>query len=869
MTTIRMFGQCCPRCVRQTGEGMGLKRWMVGIRGKLIAIFVVIKVLPLLLLALLAWGMAQRLGDTVSLQAGAMAESMLATIKQVGEAATGDAIKGLDDRAREAIERLTTDTARAVAAFLYDRDSDVLQAAQVEPDAAAYRGFLQHRSRTLHRHGEWKLSDDQTRWEPAAPAGWDEALAADPRQALVDNAKSFSARPPEYFGRPEVRPLFVEMTFVDTRGRERVKVGADGMMSGELRDVSDVGQTFLKAERYWPALQKLKPGEIYVSDVIGAYVGSRVVGAYLPASAKKAGVEFKPEESAYAGTENPVGKRFRGIVRWATPVVRGGKVTGYVTLALDHDHIREFTDHISPTDSRYSPINDAIVGNYAFMWDHRSRAISHPRDYFIPGYDPNTGEPVTPWLDQSLYDAWQASGKPSREFLETVTPFDTQSLKKKPAGAQVKAGTVGLDCRYLNFSPQCAGWNQLTEKGGSGSFVIFFSGLWKLTTAAAIPYYTGQYGHTQRGFGFITIGANVDDFHRAATDSATRIGLTIAEMDKAFQGQRQGLRDHIASNLAQTAGALTVSTVVMVALVIIVAIWMAQFITRRITTMIDGLGRFQAGELSYRLEVRSSDEMGQLAQSFNSMADEVQLSFKRSEEARSKAEEANKLKSDFLASMSHELRTPLNGILGYSELLQLEIEDPVQQEFAATIHSSGQHLLDIVNDVLDLAKVEAGRMELKPVEQDIARLAADIVSAHRAHAQAKGLSIELTLADGLPASMMIDAQRVRQILNNLLNNAIKFTEDGRVDLRVKMEGTRVALAVSDTGPGISPEGLGVIFERFRQLDRFITRDHGGTGLGLTLARELAYLLEGDLVVESRLGEGSTFTLFIPLREPQL
>ena len=89
----------------------------------------------------------------------------------------------------------------------------------------------------------------------------------------------------------------------------------------------------------------------------------------LQASAKKAGVEFKPEESAYAGTENPVGKRFRGIVRWATPVVRGGKVTGYVTLALDHDHIREFTDHISPTDSRYSPINDAIVGNYAFMWD--------------------------------------------------------------------------------------------------------------------------------------------------------------------------------------------------------------------------------------------------------------------------------------------------------------------------------------------------------------------------------------------------------------------------------------------------------------------------------------------------------------------
>ena len=135
---------------------MGFKRWMMGIRGKLIAIFVVIKVLPLLLLALVAWTMAQRLGDTVSRQAGAMADSMLATIRQMGDTATGDAIKALDDRAREGIERLTTDTARAVAGFLYDRDADILQAAQVEPDEAAYRRFLAHRSRALHRHGSWR-----------------------------------------------------------------------------------------------------------------------------------------------------------------------------------------------------------------------------------------------------------------------------------------------------------------------------------------------------------------------------------------------------------------------------------------------------------------------------------------------------------------------------------------------------------------------------------------------------------------------------------------------------------------------------------------------------------------------------------------
>ena len=839
----------------------------MGIRGKLIAIFVVIKVLPLVVLALLAWGMAQRLGDTVSAKASAMAESMLATVKQVGEGATGDAIRALDDRARVAIERLTTDTARAVAGFLYDRDSDVRQAAQVEPSEAAYRSFLLHRTRKVHRHGPWQLAEDGTRWEPAANQSWDESLAADPAQALPDNAKSFSARPPEYIGHPEPRPLFVEMSFVDLQGRERVKVTTGDLTASALRNVSDPGQTFLKAERYWPELRKLKPGEIYVSEVIGAYVGSRVVGPYLPASARKAGIEFKPEESAYAGTENPVGRRFRGIVRWATPVERGGRIVGYVTLALDHDHIREFTDHISPTDSRYTPINDAIVGNYAFMWDHRSRAISHPRDYFIPGYDPATGEPVTPWLDQALYDAWQASGKSSRAFLETVKPFDGQSLKKKPAAALVKAGTVGLDCRYLNFSPQCAGWNQLTEKGGSGSFTIFFSGLWKLTTAAAIPYYTGQYGQSPRGFGFVTVGANVDDFHRAATESARRIGFSIAEMDKSLHAQRQGLRDDIADNLTQTAGALTLSTALMVVVVIVVAIWMAQFITRRITAMIDGLGRFQAGDLSHRLKVRSDDEMGQLADSFNSMADEVQESFKRSEEARSRAEEANKLKSDFLASMSHELRTPLNGILGYSELLQVELEDPAQQEYAASIHTSGQHLLEIVNDLLDLAKIEAGRMELKPAELEIVRLVADLIGAHRAHAQGKSLTLTSTLADDLPAQLSTDPQRLRQIINNLLNNAIKFTENGDVELKVRRVGDRLAFDVRDSGPGIPPEAQGVIFEKFRQLDQFITRDHGGTGLGLALARELAHLLGGELSLESRVGEGCTFTLTLPIAGP--
>lgn len=840
------------------------KTLMTSIRAKLITIFVVIKVVPLVLLAVLAWHAAQRLGETVSQKAGGMADGMLATMAQVGEEATSDAIRALDERAREDIERLTTDTARAVAGFLYDRDADVLQASQVRPDEAAYRAFLTHRARPLFDHGPWRLKADGKGWEPAGSQGWEESLAADPKQALADNAKAFSARPPEYAGIRQVRPLYAEMSFVDLTGRERVKVVTGDLTQPGLGDVSDRRQTFVRAESYWPELRKLKAGEIYVSEVVGAYVTSRVVGPYTPAAAEKAGIAFEPEKSAYAGTENPVGRRFRGIVRWATPVVQGGRITGYVTLALDHDHIRQFTDRITPSDKRYTPINDAIVGNYAFMWDHKSRAISHPRDYFIPGYDPESGERVVSWLDQGLHEAWQASGKPAAEFLEATPPFADQSLKKKPAVAQIKAGTLGLDCRYLNFSPQCAGWNQLTEKGGSGSFVIFFSGLWKLTTAAAIPYYTGQYGLTPRGFGFVTIGANVDDFHHAATESAARIGQFVASKDAELKTERAGMLKSIGENLKRTAVELSMSTVLMMVLVIAVAIWMAAFMSGRLTAIVRGIEEFRAGELGRRLEVRSRDEMGQLSDSFNRMADAVQESFKRSEEARVKAEEANQMKSAFLASISHELRTPLNGILGFSDLLEMDLQDPAQRDYAVTIKRSGEHLLHIVNDLLDLAKLEAGRMEINPTAVEVRPFVADLAGGHRVHAEAKGLSFETVVGEEVPKECRTDPVRLRQILNNLLNNAVKFTENGRVSMALSLHGAKLRFAVRDTGCGIHPEAHGLIFEKFRQTDEFVNRRHDGTGLGLALARELAHLLGGDIELQSEPGHGATFTLLIPL-----
>ena len=213
---------------------------------------------------------------------------------------------------------------------------------------------------------------------------------------------------------------------------------------------------------------------------------------------------------------------------------------------------------------------------------------------------------------------------------------------------------------------------------------------------------------------------------------------------------------------------------------------------------------------------------GQLACSFNRMADTVQESFQRSEEARSKAEDAYRLKSEFLASMSHELRTPLNGILGYSELLRMELTEPDQQEFAATIHSSGEHLLNIVNDILDLAKIEAGGIELKPSDVEVARLANELVATHRATCAGQGAGGGAGVwHPACRRRVHTDALRVRQILNNLLNNAVKFTENGK-GWACASAGMVPSWPLRSSIPvaAFRPEALELVFEKFRQTGPF-------------------------------------------------
>ncbi|MDR2825659.1 MAG: response regulator [Deltaproteobacteria bacterium] len=590
----------------------------MGMRTKLITIFICIKVIPLILLALVAWRQAWNLGEEVRIRAADLSKTALSALEETGKIASNDAMKALDERARDDIERMSTDAAMRVADFLYRRDNDALFVASLKPSDELYRNFVQNRRSRLIKQGQWKLSADESHWIPASTSPWSRNIES----SIESNANNFHYRKPDTFEYEEA-PLFLEITFVDLNGRERIKVTTSDLMSKELKDVSRRENTFVKAEDYFKYLPRLKPGEIYVSDVIGAYVGSKIIGVYNPANAAKAGIPFDPQSSAYAGKENPLGKRFKGLVRWATPVMQGGKKIGYITLALDHRHIMEFTSHILPTSARYTEISDASDGNYAFIWDYKGRSIVHPRHFSMVGYDPKTGDPQVPWLEDRIYEEWQNSGMKYVDFIEDVPTFVDQSRDKKPAIPLVKQGLVGLDCRYLNFAPQCKGWFDLTKEGGSGSFNILWSGLWKLNTAAAIPYYTGHYGDSPRGFGFVAIGSGLEDFHHPANLMKEKLDALFLETDASMSSATKGTDRAIDDNLFNTAVSLAGSTAAMAAMVICVAIWMASAFTNSITALINGISRFRAGERQFRFNAPIKDEIGTLADSFDEMADSL------------------------------------------------------------------------------------------------------------------------------------------------------------------------------------------------------------------------------------------------------
>jgi signal transduction histidine kinase len=274
----------------------------------------------------------------------------------------------------------------------------------------------------------------------------------------------------------------------------------------------------------------------------------------------------------------------------------------------------------------------------------------------------------------------------------------------------------------------------------------------------------------------------------------------------------------------------------------------------------EGLSKIAGGDFSGHVDVPNRDEIGALAADVNRMNDELRRLY-------GELERASRHKSDFLATMSHELRTPLNAIIGFSEVLHEQMFGELNERQLAYVEDvleAGKHLLSLINDVLDLAKIEAGRMELDLSQVGLADLLRSAVSMHSERAGRGGIALALT-TEPAEISINADERRVRQIVFNLLSNAIKFTPGGgRVDVSALAEDGRVEIAVTDTGPGISSDDIEAIFEEFEQTTD--GKKAEGTGLGLPLSRKLVELHGGRLWVESEVGRGSTFRFTLPTQQ---
>ena len=299
---------------------------------------------------------------------------------------------------------------------------------------------------------------------------------------------------------------------------------------------------------------------------------------------------------------------------------------------------------------------------------------------------------------------------------------------------------------------------------------------------------------------------------------------------------------------------------------------LVRHIRRSLRALTEGSLKWSAGQTDHRVPDLGRDELGELGQHFNRMAAQIEEGMAQLELARTRADNANQSKSEFLANMSHELRTPMNAIIGYSEMILEEAEedpDARPEEFKADIGKilgAGQHLLALINDILDISKIEAGKMTLFVEPTDLIELIEETMTTVRPLIEKNGNTLEFR-HDLVNSRIKTDQTKLRQILLNLLSNAAKFTRDGRITISVdsRQEGDHeiLDLAVADTGIGMDAQQQARIFEAFTQADSSTTREFGGTGLGLTICKRFAELMNGDLVVDSTPGEGTRFTLSIP------
>jgi len=767
----------------------------------------------------------------------------LQSAREIGNRAIQDSVIQLDKKSTLAIEQRTVELAQRIADFLYERDRDILMLAVMPPEPE----ILLNVYRECQRPVIIPESDaSRTQTETPPPVDW----------LNSENRASWRHRPPDKF-KKAIKPIYKEITFIDLNGLEKIKI-SNGTISDVLSDVSKRENTYCKAEDYFAQIHDLKKGEIYISRVIGAYKKGWL-------HKTDSGIAVKPA-SAYSGKENPGGEPFEGIIRWATPLYLEDRKIGYLTMALDHIHLMEFTDHVVPTEALFTSISDGSSGNYAFLWDDQDQCISHPRDFFICGYNPQTGQETPGWISQQTYNEFKNSGLSLEAFIQNLPSFRNFTQHKTGSGEQLAQGSIALDCRILDTAPQCQGWHRGTEDGGSGSFLILWSGLWKLTTYAAVPYYTGRCKASPRGFGYVTIGANVDDFHKAANITKAGIEKSIAKQSRDIQQSQHEARELIVHNTTANRKLITFITIGSALLLICVAIVFSLTITRPLKRLTQGARAISRGEYYQNIDVNSGDEVELLARSFNQMAAVVA--------------EVDRMKSEFVTIASHEFRTPIHAmLLGVSGILEGyadEINEEVREDLMI-VNEGIERLMSLVENLLDISRIEARKIDLNITQESLEHIINAAIEELSQLIESNGHHVKKSISTDIP-DIFVDRKKITQVVINLLSNAIKYTPgQGVILIWAEKKEEEVVFSIADNGYGIPVWAHTAIFEKFFQADSIMSYKVGGSGLGLTIAKGIVEEHGGNIHFRSPIPEdrftdlpldqkrkGAVFTIHLPI-----
>ena len=839
----------------------------LSIKVKLIALFVLIKIIPLLIISFIAFKGVQKLDEYFLDSTEKLFLDNKKIIKETADNAINDSIKALDKKSQLFLERISYEIANNVANFLYERDSDILFLSKIQMNQEILENFYKSKSREIIIHDDYFYDDKTNSWLT------NEELKSVNREIKVaelkDNEKEFNFIDPLNI-KKRVIPIYKEIAYFDLEGNEQYKIS---QINSQLVDISLQKNTYINSEKYFSQIENLKEGEIYVSDVIGEYVGSKVIGKFTKEKAEKANIDFKPEDYGYAGKENPIGKRFEGIVRFITPVFKNNEKVGYISLALDHTHIMQFTETSDPTSiNPKQNITDASLGNYAFIWDYEGKSIAHPRHYSIVGYDKTTGERVMPWLSSDVAEKYYNSNQEINDFLENYPVFENQSLEKKPNLKQVKEdGFLGLDCRYLNFAPQCQGWMQLTQNGGYGSFVINWSNVWKLTTAATIPYYTGKYLNSKRGFGFVAIGANLDEFHSAANKTKENVDQILNIQTQSMYASLSQNAKEIDKFVRNLLNELTIVTFIMIVLIIVIALLMSNYISSKIENLLLGTKKFSNQEFDYRIKVSSNDEIGQLEKSFNEMAlkidDLIKYEKTLNENLERKVEEEvskrrdqeqlliqqSKLASmgEMIGNIAHQWRQPLNALglilqnIKFSYDME-ELDDEFMDKSIEKANSITTKMSTTIDDFRNFYVPNKSK-ELFILDEAIERTISLIDSTY------KNYEIELIKNNQCKDIRIFGYEgEFSQVILNILTNAKdalieNCVENKKVIIDVSQENNFINISIKDNAKGISLEIIDKIFEPY-----FSTKEEGkGSGIGLYMSKTIIENnMDGKIVVNN-------------------